>query len=257
MASLDHLGPLARSVRDLALSYDAMQGPDATDPVLAHRPVEPTLPSLAYGIGGLKIAVASGYFARTGEPEAFDAVGRCAAALGATRAVDLPEVERARAAAYLITTSEGAALHLDRLRNRAADFDPATRDRLLAGAMIPASWVVEAQKVRRWFSDAVARTFGEVDILLAPATPCRAPALGQSTMTVGGQTVPVRANLGLFTQPISLIGLPVAAVPVWTEGETLPIGVQVIGAPWREDQVLRVAAYLEQAGVARSPIARL
>ncbi len=257
VASLDHLGPLARSVRDLALSYDAMQGPDEADAVLADRPVEPTLAGLASGIGGLKIAVASGYFARTGEPEAFDAVRRCADALGATHAVDLPGVHQARAAAYLITTSEGAALHLDRLRTRAADFDPATRDRLLAGAMVPASWVVEAQKVRRWFKDEVARTFGEIDVLLAPATPCRAPGLGQSTMTIGGQTLPVRANLGLYTQPISLIGLPVAAVPVWTEGETLPIGVQVIGAPWREDVVLRVAAYLEQAGIARSPIARL
>ena len=257
VASLDHLGPLARSVRDLALSYDVMQGSDDADPALADRPVEPTLPGLVHGIGGLRIAIASGYFENSGEPEAFEAVRRCAEALGTTRRVNLPDAHRARAAAYLITTSEGAALHLDRLRKRAADFDPATRDRLFAGAMVPAAWATQAQKFRRWYRDAVARVFSDVDILLAPATPCRAPAIGQSTMTVGGQTLPVRANLGLYTQPISLIGLPAAAVPVWTEGEALPIGVQVIGAPWREDLVLRVAGYLEQTGVARSPVAPL
>ena len=257
VASLDHLGPLARSVRDLALSYDVMQGPDDADPALAERPPEPTLPGLVQGIGGLRIAVASGYFEGSGEPEAFEAVRRCSEALGTTRRVDLPESHRARAAAYLITTSEGAALHLDRLRERAADFDPATRDRLLAGAMVPAAWVAQAQKFRRWYRDAVARVFTDVDILLAPATPCRAPAIGQSTMSVGGRTLPVRANLGLYTQPISFIGLPVAAVPVWTEGEPLPVGVQVIGAPWREDLVLRVAGYLENTGVARAPVAPL
>jgi aspartyl-tRNA(Asn)/glutamyl-tRNA(Gln) amidotransferase subunit A len=90
------------------------------------------------------------------------------------------------------------------------------------------------------------RLFETVDVILAPATPCRAPKLGQTMMTIGGTELPVRANLGLFTQPISFVGLPVATVPVWTDGERLPIGVQLIGAAWREDLVLRVAAALSR-----------
>jgi AtzE family amidohydrolase len=257
VSSLDHLGPLARSVEDLALAYDAMQGPDAQDPACAQRTVEPVSGTLDRGVAGLRIGVAGGFFAENGEPEAFEAVQRCARALDATRTVEFPEAHRARAAAYLITASEGAALHLDRLRSRAADFDPAVRDRLLAGAMLPAAWVVAAQKLRRWFAAEAAKLFEGVDVVLAPATPCRAPRLGQTTMTVGGQTLPVRANLGLYTQPISFIGLPVVVVPVWTDGAALPIGVQVIGPAWREDVVLRVAAALERSGVVRAKVAEI
>ena len=251
VASLDHLGPLARSVADLALSYDAMQGPDADDPACTTRAPDLTAGLLDDGIGDLRIARLGGYFAETCEPEALRAVDAVATALGASRTVDAPDAARARAAAYLITTTEGAALHLERLRTRAADFDPAVRDRLLAGAMVPAVWVAEAQKTRRRFQAAVRTLFQEVDILLAPATPCTAPELGQTTMVLGGETLPVRANLGLFTQPISCIGLPVVAVPVWAEGAALPIGVQVIAPAWREDLALRVARHLESTGVCR------
>ncbi len=257
VASLDHLGPLARSVEDLALCYDAMQGQDLADPVCTERPVEPVSGILEQGAADLRIAVAGGYFASQGQPEAFEAVRRCATALGAGRTVEFPETQRARAAAYLITTAEGGALHLDRLRTRSREFDPATRDRLIAGAMVPAAWVGKAQKFRRWFRDEVARLFETVDVVLAPATPCRAPKLGQSTMAIDGVTLGVRANLGLFTQPLSFIGLPVAAVPVWSDGAALPIGVQVVGPPWREDLVLRVAHALEKAGFARAPVAAL
>ena len=113
---------------------------------------------------------------------------------------------------------EGAALHVDRLRERAGDFDPDVRDRLIAGAMLPGAWVVKAQKLRRWYRERAAELFREVDILLAPATPCRAPLIGQKTFVLDGREMLVRPNMGLFTQPISFIGLPVCAVPVWTEG---------------------------------------
>jgi 1-carboxybiuret hydrolase len=212
---------------------------------------------LGAGVTGLRIATLGGYFGERGEPAAFDAVSRCAEALSETRSVTLPDAHRARAAAFLITMTEGAALHLDRLRTRADDFDPAVRDRLLAGALLPAAWAVQAQKLRRRFAEDAARLFETVDILLAPSTPCPAPKLGQAEMTVGGVTLPVRANLGIYTQPISCIGLPVAAVPVWLPGQDLPMGVQVIGPPWREDLVLRVAAALEAMGVAQAPVAPL
>ena len=120
------------------------------------------------------------------------------------------------------------------------------RDRLIAGAMIPAPYVTNAQKFRRWYRDQVLALFADVDAILAPATPCTAPAIGQQTFTLDGVELNVRANLGIYTQPISFIGLPVVAVPVPLT--PLPIGVQIIAAPWREDVALRIAHALEQTG---------
>jgi 1-carboxybiuret hydrolase len=255
VGSLDHVGPLARTVRDLALAYDAMQGHDADDPVCARRPVEPTLPALAPGTAGLRIAVAGGYFRRGAFPESLAAVDRVAQVLGAAREIEIPEAGRARAAAFVITTAEGASLHLERLRTRAKDYDPAVRDRLISGALVPAALVQRAQKFRRWYRARVLNLFDSVDVILAPATPGPAPSIGQQTFVLDGITTPVRANLGIFTQPISFVGLPVVAVPVPLE--PLPVGVQIIAAPWREDVALAVAVALEQAGVVRAPKPRI
>src|SRR5271156_6433865 len=230
VASLDHVGPLARSARDLALAYDAMQGYDPDDPVCADRAAEPVTPLLDRGAEGLRIAVAGGYF-KCRTAESVYALDRVAVALGANRDIDIAEAERARAAAYIITASEGGSLHLERLRHRARDFDPAVRDRLIAGAMFPASLVAKAQKFRRWYRGEVLKLFAEVDAILAPATPCTAPLIGQQTFMLGDVELPVRANLGLYTQPISFVGLPVVAVPVPLA--PLPIAVQIIAAPWR------------------------
>jgi AtzE family amidohydrolase len=251
VASFDHLGPFARTVPDLALAYDAMQGPDPDDAACTTRPVEPVTASLGEGIGQLRVAIAGGYFQKNVFPEAVEAVGRVAKALGATKTVEIPEAARARAAAYVITTTEGASLHLDRLRKRPNDFDPAVRDRLLAGAMIPAPMVDRAQKFRRWYRARVLELFKTVDVILAPATPCIAPKLGQVNFVLDGVEMPVRANIGIHTQPISFIGLPVVAVPVPLE--PMPIGVQIIAAPWREDIALRVAHALERIGVVAAP----
>jgi aspartyl-tRNA(Asn)/glutamyl-tRNA(Gln) amidotransferase subunit A len=133
------------------------------------------------------------------------------------------------------------------LRTRAKDFDPAVRDRLFAGAMLPGSLAIKAQKFRRWYRREVLKLFAEVDAIVAPATPCPAPLIGQQTFMLGEAEFPVRANLGLDTQPISFIGLPVVAVPVPLS--PLPIGVQIIAAPWREDIALRIAYALETEGV--------
>jgi aspartyl-tRNA(Asn)/glutamyl-tRNA(Gln) amidotransferase subunit A len=246
VASFDHLGPFARNVHDLALAYDAMQGPDAEDAACTTRPADPVTPLLARDIGGLRVAIAGGYFQNNVFPEAVEAVARVAKALDATQTVEIPEAARARAAAYVISTTEGASLHLDRLRQRPNDFDPAVRDRLLAGAMIPAPLVDRAQKFRRWYRAQVLELFKSVDVIIAPATPCVAPKLGQSTFVLDGVELPVRANIGIHTQPISFVGLPVVAVPVPLE--PMPIGVQIIAAPWREDVALRVAFALERAG---------
>jgi AtzE family amidohydrolase len=246
--AFDHLGPLARSVEDLALAFDSMQGWDPEDPACTDRDTDPTLLSLRDGIDGLRIAIAGDYFAKGGEPEAFEAVATVAKALGASKTVVLPQAAAARSAAYVITAIEGAQLHLPRLRTRPQDFDPDTRERFMAGALLPGAWYVKAQRFRRLYRTQVLKLFDEVDVILAPATPCSAPKLGQVMMKLGGVDMPVRANLGLFTQPISFIGLPVVAVPTRKPG-ALPIGVQLIAKPYNEQAVLRVAAYLEKQDV--------
>ncbi|MCF8532815.1 MAG: AtzE family amidohydrolase [Reyranella sp.] len=250
--AFDHLGPIARSTADLALSFDAMQGWDPADPVCTDRPADPTLLRLVEGIDGLRIAIAGDYFARGGEPEAFEAVATVAKALGATKTVVLPQAAAARAAAYVITAIEGAELHLPRLRARPQDFDPDARERFMAGALLPGSWYVKAQRFRRHYRANVVKIFDEADIVLAPATPCTAPKLGQTMMKLGGVELPVRANLGLFTQPISFIGLPVVVAPLQRPG-AMPIGVQIIAKPYNEQAALRVAAFLEKQGVAAAP----
>ncbi len=204
------------------------------------------LPELERGAEGLRIAVAGGYFAGTGAAAA--AVARVAQALGVARTVEIPEAARARAAAFVITASEGANLHFADLKARAGDFDPMTRDRFLAGALVPATWVIEAQRFRRWYRDQLLALFDDTDILLMPATPCSAPLIGQDTIEIDGAQVPSRPYLGVYTQPLSFIGLPIVAVPLRAAG-ALPIGVQIVAAPWRESDALRVARTLERDGV--------
>jgi AtzE family amidohydrolase len=254
--SFDHVGPFARSAEDLAAVYDLLQGPDAGDPVFTTRPAEPCLPTLRQGIDGLRIAIAGGYFANQGTAHATQAVSAVARALGVDRTIEVPEVARARAAAYVITASEGGNLHLADLRLHAEKFDPNTRSRFLAGALVPAAWVSFAQRFRSWYRERVLELFEEFDVILAPATPCPAIGIGQKTITLNGVEVPARANIGVFTQPVSFIGLPVVAVPVVLPGK-LPLGVQLIGAPWREATLLRVAWELERAGVVSAPVAQM
>jgi Asp-tRNA(Asn)/Glu-tRNA(Gln) amidotransferase A subunit family amidase len=235
-------------VRDLALAFDLLQSG------------APTLPTLTRGMEGLRAATLGGYFAQNARPEALAAVERIADALGsAGRRAELPGSELARAAAYVITATEGGHLHLPHLRERAQEYDPATRDRLLAGSLAPAAWYAQAQRFRAYFREQARAAFTNgADLLLAPATPCAATEIGQKTMVLDGRELPVRANLGLFTQPISFIGLPVVCVPTWpsgTPGEGLPIGVQIIATPGRESDALRAAAALESAGVVSAPTA--
>jgi AtzE family amidohydrolase len=257
-ASLDHVGPFARDVADLALAYDALQGSDADDPVQQRRMKEPVAPRLAAGTGGLRIAMLGGHFAANGLPECFHAAGIVARALEVTARVELPLAAQVRSAAMLITMAEGANLHLPDLRRRPDAFDPMTRDRFLAGALLPAHWLTQAQRVRAACRDQALALFEEVDVLIAPATPFAATPIGQDMIGIDGAAVPLRPALGAFTQPISAIGLPAMVVPLAdpaAAGTTngLPIGVQFIAAPWREDHLFRVAAALERAGVVASP----
>ena len=247
---LDHLGPFAASVADLALVYDTIQGHDGDDLACADRPADPAFPQIAEGFAG-RVGLLDGWFDDLADDQGRAAVAIVAQALGARERVALSGAARARAAAFILTCASGGNLHFDALAARADEFDPATRDRLLAGTLIPADLVLRAQRYRTVFREDVMALFNRYDLLLAPATPCSAPQLGQPTIHVAGQDVPTRPNIGLLTQPLSFVGLPIVAVPV--RNGPMPIAVQLIAPPWREAQALRAAAQLERAGVVRGP----
>jgi AtzE family amidohydrolase len=227
--SLDHVGPLAESVDLLARAYDAMNDGKR---VAGLR-----------GLKKLRLARAVGYFEDNAEPEVVARVRDACRHLGVKKTVEIPEAERGRAAAFVITAAEGGQLHLANLKKRPQDFEPLTVERLMAGALMPAAWYLQAQRLRGWYYRKVMRLFESVDVILAPATPRPAQKIGQDTFTVRGREMLARPNAGLLTQPISCIGLPVICAPVG-KVDGLPVGMQIIAAPWREDHCFRVARAL-------------
>ena len=249
--SLDHLGPLADDLPGLALAYDALQGADPLDPGCHATSVQATVRSLGLGMQDLRVGVLGGYFAEHAGDGARAVVALAARALGASATVQWPDAQQARAAAFIVTASEGGAQHLQRLRTQAADFEPLSVDRFIAGALQPAAWYTRAQRFRRVYRDKVNALFRDWDVLIAPATPLPAQPLGTEWIHINGQRLPCRPSIGLLTQPVSFAGCPVVAAPLWpADTGGLPIGVQLIAAPWREDLALRAGMALHNAGLA-------
>lgn len=230
--ALDHLGPFAGNVDLLAKAYDVMQDGER---VAAMK-----------GIEGLRIARATGYFEENAEESVVELVRSACRKLGVKSEVQIPAAAQGRAAAFVITASEAGQLHLPNLRKRPQDFEPLITERLMAGALMPAAWYLQAQRVRRWYYRQVMKLFEEVDVILAPATPRPAQKIGQEFFTIRGKQMLARPNAGLLTQPISCIGLPVICAPIG-EVEGLPVGMQIIAAPWREDNCFRVARAIEHS----------
>jgi AtzE family amidohydrolase len=230
--SLDAIGPFAASLRDLQAVQEVLSGK-----ALA-----------AVDAASLRIARLDGWFRANVDPELLAGMDVIAAALGSTQMMTWPQAELARMSAFVLTAAEGGARHQAALRDHAVDFDPATRARLAAGATLPASAVVAAQRFRDWFMTAMREVWQNVDVLIAPATPGVAPRIDDAEIVVDGQRVPARANLGIFTQPISLAGCPVLAAPLKRPGK-LPLGIQLVAAPGREDYLFALARQLEAQGL--------
>lgn len=237
--SFDDIGPMTRSARDLALVMSVLTGaaPDAD------------------AGQGTRIGRLGGWFAANLEQGMAAAFDRFCLSLGSPPIVELPQVERARSAAFLMTAAEGGQRHLPMLRNRCDSFDPATRDRLIAGAGLPVAAYLDAQAYRASYKAQLDWLFEGFDILLAPTTVGVAPRIDDPFVRVGGKAVPARANLGLFTQPLNFAGLPVVAAPLLVENG-LPLGIQLIGAPGSEARLLAFARELEQCGLSRAHVRR-
>lgn len=242
-ASFDDVGPFATSARDMALLWHVLSGRDDVADGAVPR------------VGRL-----GGRFAENLDPAQAAAI---AAVAPDAPVIVLDDVASARSAAFVITAFEGGRLHAPMLARDAMAFDPATRDRLLAGALVPAAIHAEAQAFRVRFVTQVMAVFEHVDVLIAPAAPCVAPTVADPFIMIDGQRVAARADLGIHTQPITLTGLPSLAVPLRRPG-ALPLGLQLIGPPGSEARLIAYAATLEAAGwiagprpLHRSPVARV
>jgi aspartyl-tRNA(Asn)/glutamyl-tRNA(Gln) amidotransferase subunit A len=224
--SFDDIGPFTTSIADMRLVWGVLAdaaGADTREPRLARL---------------------GGRFRENADPDQLAAIDAIAPD---APVIELPDVVRARSAAVLITAFEGGALHRTALARDAMAFDPQVRDRLLAGALLPDALYERAQAFRAEFVERVLEAIGGFDILLAPAAPCVAPPIADPVITIDGESHPARADLGIHTQPVTFAGLPSLAVPLLRPGR-LPLGLQLIGHPYREATLFDFAETLEAAG---------
>lgn len=228
--SFDDIGPFTTSLADLTLIWEVLLGgvvasSDTNDPI--------------------RVARLGGRFRENADPAQLAAID---AAAPEAPLIDLPDIARARSAAFLITAYEGGHLHRGTLATNAMAYDPAVRDRLLAGALLPEALYDHAVHWRAQFNAQLRTRFAHFDVLLAPATPCAAPLIADPRIEIDGALSPARADLGIHTQPITFTGLPSLGVPLRRPG-LLPLGMQIVGMPGCEARMLRFAAMLEEKGL--------
>ena len=231
---LDTLGPFTRSAAELETIYYLMAG--QSQPVSIDSSRSP------------RIARLDGWFVKDASNEVLTAFHKVTGQLGSSDVVNIPEAETARSASFVMTAAQGGALHLDTMRTRAMEYDPAVRDRLLAGAMLPAALYQKAMAFRSYFRKRIQKLFDSVDILVAPTTPVVAPRIDQATILIDGKPALARANLGIYTQPLSLAGIPVISAPI-AVSIGMPIGLQFATAPGREAMLFGWMRKLEAEGV--------
>jgi aspartyl-tRNA(Asn)/glutamyl-tRNA(Gln) amidotransferase subunit A len=243
--NLDHAGPMARRVRDVALILQAIAGYDPFDPYSVNVAVDDYLANIDRDISGWRVAFAGqGHFAHA-DAEVMQFVGEAARLferLGAR--LEPVEIEIANdlwRANGTMTTSDGAAFHRDRLQSHPDDFGADVRARLMSGANATSTDYILARRTqslgRRWFEN----FFQRYDILLTPTTPTAAPARGSS------EAVETARLLTRFTAPFNLTGLPALSLPCGFTRSGLPIGLQIVSRHWAETQVLRAGFAYEQA----------
>lgn len=248
--SLDHIGPLTRTVRDAAISLDAMAGHDPRDPYSSARPVSESLPPEGVDLKSVRIGVPDSYFYETADPEVAAAVRRmCALAESMGAAVEpitLPDMAEVTATALKIQLPEAAAVH-EPHRGRGADYGADVWANLERGRAVSTADYINAvhamRRFRREFSDAMR----EVDAILVPATPTAAPKIDQATVELRGQQVDTRMATTSLVRAINALGLPALALPCGLSQAGLPVSCQIIGHAWECAVVLRIGAALEDA----------
>jgi aspartyl-tRNA(Asn)/glutamyl-tRNA(Gln) amidotransferase subunit A len=250
--SLDHLGPMTRSVRDAALMLELIAGHDPHDATSSHRPVGDVLGALEAPIRGLRLALPENYYfdGVTDEARAaVEAAARALAGLGAqVRTLRLPDPAPLIDACNILARAESSTIHARVARERPHELGAAVRSRLEVGFHVPAYDYLQAGRLRaRLTREFVGEVFGEVDAVLAPTIPEPAPALAEVTAPPVEKIVERMGRFSRLTRPFNGLGLPVLSVPAGFSADGRPLGLQIAGRPFDEATVLRLGHAWEQA----------
>ncbi len=255
--TLDHAGPMARSVRDVALLYRAIAGYDPRDPVSADRAIEDPLDGIESGARGMRIGLPRAHFFSGVDPGVARLVEDAAAAIERAGAVlhetAFPAVDEILDVQRTIISADAAAYHAAHLAESADEIAPDVLARLRYGETLSAARYALARRRRDEIHAEVVELFDTCDVLLTPATAIAAPLADEADATglpaePGATPAAVRtaARLTAFTSPFNLTGLPAASVPCGLTAEDLPVGLQLVAAPWREATLLRAARAYER-----------
>ncbi len=244
--TLDHAGPMTRTVRDAAIVLQAIAGHDSEDPTSSTQPVPNYARALRRDLKGVRIGIPRAYYYDELDAEVASALDRAHGVLrrlGARlRDVTIPHAEVSLAALTLIMHPEGAALLWPALRERPGDFSDPVRGRFVQGLLTPASAYLKACRVRAKLIEEFRAAFEKADALVLPTVPIPPHRLDERPVTSSGVAV-VGRNTGSFT----LTGLPALSVPCGFTRAGLPMGVQIVGRPFDEATVLRIGHAYEQA----------
>ena len=248
--SLDHAGPMAKTVEDVALLLQAMAGYDTKDPASAHRAVPDYAAALNGDVRGLRIGIPREYFFDVIDPEVEGAVRQAIEVLRRLGAslhdVSWPALRYVTLAALIIVLVEASAFHDAWIRTRPQDYSPDIALRLKWGLLLPASVYIKAQRLRTLLCREVAQLWRQVDVLVTPATMMAAPHPGEMHIRLGNRQMSTREALLRPMRPFNLTGLPAMSVPCGFTSTGLPIGLQIAAKPFDEATVLRVAHAYEQ-----------
>ena len=253
--SLDHVGPLARTVRDAAVLLQAIAGYDSRDPASVHSAAD-YVPEASCTIRGVRLGVPEAYFFDRLDSDVEPAVRSNIArsrSLGATIVpVRLPDMNALNAIGQILLLAEAAAVYEKHLKNRDR-FGSDVLALLDQGRLVPATDYINAQRLRRKAQIEFRKVWSDVDCLITPTSPIPAPQLGQKTVALGGEDQEVRAAATRFTRCFNVLGLPAISIPCGVTSAGLPIGLQIVGPPLGDQLVLAVAAALEDAGATIPP----
>ena len=254
--SLDHVGPLTRSVRDAGLVLNAIAGADARDYSSSRHPTVDYVPEEGCGIRGIRIGFPANFFFERLDPQVESAVrGAIARAesMGATvKTVRLPDMEALNAVARVVLLAEAAAV-FEPYREDRASFGADVLALLDQGRLIAATDYVNAQRLRRKLRSEFDQVWKDVDCLITPATPNAAPRIGETTVHLGGQAEDVRLAATRLARGINALGYPSLAMPCGLSANGLPVALQIIGPAFQEARILQVGAALEDEGVGIPP----
>ena len=248
--SLDHVGPLTRSVTDAAVLFDVIAGFDPADPASARGNREPTSSSLDYDISGLRVGIVDEMFVRFVRPEvhkvAREAVAQIEQLGVHVDSVTLPHLDLIAPVINPIVQAEASSYHRHTLETRPNDFSDEVRDYLRLGATILAIDYIDAQRARRWILDGVADALTRYDVLLYPTQPIVAPVLDSYSIQPGATDDVLDVEIG-HTGLANLTGHPAISIPAGFTAEGLPVGLQLIGQMFDEATILRLGRAYESA----------